>query len=383
MPVWRVGDGAQPAGAFVALVPGQDAPILRVSLPDSLKGQARFEVAARQVSDRTGQSPAHILLRAVENGQEPWSSMVVAARSKVAAWRDQLGKAQGRVRALLPDYLALPASNGLWVLDVEATVMRARLGIRDGFSAEPMLALDLLRLAAQDPATRPRAVLVMGARKPALDAVLAQELPDVRIETRPEALPSELHPASFAHGELALDLARDTETRAANLGAGLRRALLPVLLGLLGAGGWLAAVTMETQQDRTVAAELRAGTRQAAQRDLLGTVPIIDLQAQVNRALRAASADQGPSETGWSGLDLLHRASAAFAETSEAQVTSLLFADGTDGLSADVIATSFQALDDLQAALRAQGIDVAVTRSGRQETGGVEANLRLTQGEPR
>ena len=51
LPLWRLGEGAPPAGAFVALVPGDDAPLIALTLPAALAGAARLEVARRQVHD--------------------------------------------------------------------------------------------------------------------------------------------------------------------------------------------------------------------------------------------------------------------------------------------------------------------------------------------
>ena len=85
---WRIGDGAPPAGPFVALAPGADAPLLTLTLPATLKGPAREDVARRQIRDRLGPG---LDLRPL--GAEGWTRAAVAHRADVLRWRGALGTA--------------------------------------------------------------------------------------------------------------------------------------------------------------------------------------------------------------------------------------------------------------------------------------------------
>ena len=49
---WRLGSGVPPSGAHVAVVPGAQAPLLALELPDGLRGIARERVAQRQLVEQ-------------------------------------------------------------------------------------------------------------------------------------------------------------------------------------------------------------------------------------------------------------------------------------------------------------------------------------------
>ena len=275
---WRLGDGAPPTGSFVTLVPGTDAPLLALVLPATLKGPAREEVARRQVRDRLG---AGFDLRPL--GGEGWTRAAVALRSAVLRWRGSLGTAAPRCRAILPDYLMLPAAPGLWSVASDRDGIAARLGPGDGFSAEPGLGLRMLAQAlaeARTAGTMPRAVLRIGA-----DAAADALFDGVPLAHAAAELPQGMVPLVLGHGELSADFARDPRADAAGIEARLRRALWPAVLVLLGALGWAAAQGLATRQDRARAVAVAAETLAAVRRDLLPDGPILDLRVQVTREI--------------------------------------------------------------------------------------------------
>lgn len=363
--LWRLGEGAPPPGPFLALVPGAAAPLIALSLPATLKGPARAEVARRQVQDRLG--PGLDLRPAPLTGREGWTRVAVADRGAVLRWRGALGAAAPRCRGLIPDYLALPAAPGLWTIEAGVAEVRARLGPGDGFSAETALARQMLALAlseARGTGAMPRSVLLTGPGA----AALAPLFEGVPLVGDPAGLPLSL----LGYGEAGVDFARDAQADAQTLARGLRRALLPVALVLAGALGWAGAQVLAIRADRAAAAAQEAETLAAVRRDLLPTGPILDLHLQVDReiarraALTPGAAPRGP-------LDLLRDASPVLAAAGAVQGVSL----AADGLSVDLRLPDFRALDALGAALAEAGVAARVLRSGIDPQGGIAAALAL------
>ena len=81
--------GPLPGAAFVALVPGERAPLLPLDLPDGLRGPARESVARRQVSDLLGLAGDEIELRPGHGGPDRgvWHSTMVVWTAEIATWR--------------------------------------------------------------------------------------------------------------------------------------------------------------------------------------------------------------------------------------------------------------------------------------------------------
>ena len=225
--------GARPGPRAVALVPGGDVPLIALDLPAGLRGQAREDVARRQLKDRLGLGPEALVMRPfATDGADTWHHALVAEAGQLAAWRDL------PCRAVLPDYLALPAAEGVWTLAVEDGTLLARLGPGDGFSAPLPLAPAMLRAALK--AGPPRAVLRLGAPSAALDDPLAEAQLHVarRAEEIAEAgLPL---PQRLAHGELAMDLRRDPQAARARLRRRLRPWRWPYLFAACATGLWAA-----------------------------------------------------------------------------------------------------------------------------------------------
>ena len=130
----------------IGLVSGAEVPLLPVALPDALQGYAREQVAQRQVCDSLGAKAEAVEIRPFTGSglKRNWNRAIVADPDSLKRWREIAG-AGGR--AVLPDYLALPAADGIWVVSGSDGMLQARLGPHDGFSATPAVATQLLRLA--------------------------------------------------------------------------------------------------------------------------------------------------------------------------------------------------------------------------------------------
>ena len=365
---WRIGDGTPPAGPFVALVPGAEAPLIALNLPATLKGAAREDVARRQAVDRLG---AGLDVRPARLGAEDWSRVAVAERAQVLRWRGALGAAAARCRGLVPDYLALPAAPGFWVVAAERDGVVARLGPGDGFAGEHALAVRMLTLAlaeARAAGTLPRAVLLTGEAGTAF----ADIFEGLVLARRAEDVPEALAPQVLALGEAGVDFARDPRADAEGVESRLWRLAWPVLLVVLGALGWAGAQGLAITRDRAAAAAVEAETLAAVRRDLLPSGPILDLQVQVLREIERRRAAAVPVAAPQGPLDVLRRAAPVLAGVMVQGV-----ALAAEGLGAEVQVADFQALDALVAALAEAGVEARTRRSAIDPEGGVGATLGL------
>ena len=377
LPLWRLGDGAPPVGAFIAVVPGADAPLMSLTLPSILKGRAREDVAQRQAQDRLAAATPLEVRAARLHGAEGWTRVAVSDRAQVLRWRTALGAGVARCRAILPDYATLPAAAGLWVIAHDGTVVRARLGPQDAFSAEPALAAPMVKHALQQANasnTMPRAILWLGTRDPQFEGLFE----GLTLVHQASDLPAALTPQAFAHNEMSLDFARDPRVDAEVIEGQIRRLLWPMILLGLGCAGWAGATAMAAQQDRATAAAMTAQTLDAARRDLLGAAPILDLNVQVTRAIAARRGAVQTPDQPLRALAVLRATSEVL--TGQARIEAVAFSAATDGVVFEVIVDDFRALDGLQAALTAAGLRADVTRSGIDAGGGVAATLTVFGG---
>ena len=392
--LWRVDSGApMPSGRFVALVPGGEAPLVQLSLPAGLKGDAREKVALRQAQDRLGARPGSLIIRPARLGSKPdeWRAAIVADAALVAGWRRQV--AGGRCRAILPDYLGLPAAPDLWTVELAETagqgvapMVRVRLGTDDGFSAEPPLAAMMLSRARAEVQARsrpaPLAVLRLGPQDAALDAAL-----DGLVVARSErALPEKLaRPRLLGHGEMALDLATDPALAAARLGARLRGLRLPAAMLLLGLIGWLGGEWAETARLNAHADAIEAANLEVVRRDFVPSGPILDIEAQVSREIARRREGLAPLANGDAPLTRLRRAAEVIAEAADADPNGGPMLNAVSWRAdADVqIAITlgdFAALDSLMDDLRAAGLSARVGQSAAEPGGGVGAEITIDGG---
>lgn len=364
---------ALPDGPFVATVPGADAPLLPLDLPPGLRGVARERVARRQLRDAGCAAGLDLRPARLSRGHDAWMRMLVCDGAQRAGWAAQVAGAGKRCRAVLPDYLALPAAKGLWVIDVwDDGAIRARLGVEDGFAAEPDLALALLQEAAR--AAPPAAILRLGAPCAPLDAWLATL--DVPVCNTPEALPETVAPpVRLGHGELALDLARDPEALRTALRGTLRRIAAALVLALGGFGFWAASVQIETDRLRDQDLTYRRNAEALLRAGLVPSGPVLDIRAQAQAALERARAQADEARGQARPLDVL-RAAGEVLTAHGGRVTRVSFQPGL-GLVIDLEIGDFAALDALVGDLATAGTGARVAQSVAREGRGVEAVLAL------
>lgn len=398
LPFWLVTDTVPPpAGRFIALVPGAEAPLMQVDLPPGLRGPARETVARRQLIDRLGGDLSGMELRPAPIGGAggPWQAMLMVRRHDLARWRGMLAARGRAVRAILPDYLALPAAEAIWTVETRAAPepsVQVRLGPRDGFSAEPAIAaLTLARALGDEGRPRPRALLRLGPALPALDAPLDAALEDqpgqpaIARVSSPEALPGDLpRPLVLGHGELALDLAQPQRDPRRELEARLRGAVLPVVLLALAATIWAAASLIEIWQLRDEARAVAERNIALVREAFLPSGPLPDIRMQVARLIedRRAALLADPEPEAERALTRLKRASAVLSDSAPARLARVVVQpDGRIVL--DLRLPDFTALETLEDRLRAAGLTVARGAAASGDDGAaVLATLTLQPGPP-
>ncbi|WP_146591307.1 type II secretion system protein GspL [Puniceibacterium confluentis] len=367
--------GAAPGtGQHVALVPGAEVPLLALDLPARLRGPAREDVARRQLRDRIGVAGEHVEMRPffAPGRGEHWHRALVADGARLAAWRAGAGPG---CRAVLPDYLALPVAAGLWSVQIENGSVQARLGLEDGFSADPDLARLMLARALEDgDIAPPRAVLLQGEDAEITALMAARDIPVVRDAAALSPL-GLARPEALAHGELAFDLRADP--RAAR--ETLRRRVLPwrwpLLIGLLASGLWAAAQVVATQALEAETRAERDATLALVRRHFVPTGPVLDVRTQVARAL----AERQDAARDWQGrVSPLTLFGQVARVVSGAGAVSGEYTYERDSLTAVLRLEDFAAAEALVTALRDAGLGVEVVDLRVSDSAtGVRAELRL------
>ncbi|GEM_PF-2560120 len=369
---WRLNSGTPPPqkGGFVALIAGADAPLINFSLPAQLRGAARMEVLLRQVADRLSLPAREVEARPVKLTQtdERWTRSAVADRAQVAGWYQALGSAKARCQAIMPDYLALPCAEGLWVIAREGDQIMARLGLRDGFSAETDLAALLLEQARARAA--PRWILI----KSALPDVVIAQLDGLQQTENHEDLPKSLVPAVMSNGELSVNFAVDPNADSRRSTARLKAVLSALVLLIAGSVAWSAAIGLETRRDLAQATEIRENTRAAIVRDILDDAPVINLRVQVARAIAARRALADADGTVLAPLQILRNvAEEIVAHAASPSAVTLGPAPGV--IAVDLHLQNLKVLDQLVAGLRQRGLHVRILRTTSDRDGDTEARL--------
>jgi len=382
----RIGAGpaTNPAPGQVVLVPGAQVPVIALDLPVGVRGVQRERIATRALRDLTGLDPARIDMRPLPGPRpQAWSRVLVTDPARLADWRARSAGA----RALLPDYLSLPAAEGLWTLqhrapetdDADGEIL-ARLGTDDGFTIETAAARLMLAAALRE--APPRAVLWIGTPLPDLAALFeAAELP--QIDRAEDAARHGLAtPSVLGHGEESCDLRQDPGQERDHL----RRRLLPWRWPALAAAAalavWCTALVLETRQLRKRTATVTAQTLEMTRQHFIPAGPILDIRAQIGAEMASRQVRLGVARDQRSGLDLMNRA-AALIDLAEATGVDDLSYTADGGLVARLRVPDYAAQDRLAETLSAGGLAVEVIESGLSEDGAevrVEIALALAEG---
>lgn len=383
-PFWTLrADARPPEEPFIALVPGADVPLVTLDLPSGLKGAGREAVARRRICDMLGLSPDGVTLRpAPLAGQGAlWQAMLLVPADLQGQWDRAL--AGTRAQAMLPDYLALPAAEGMWTIRTgdAADLVQMRLGLQDGASAEPALAARMLAQMLAD-LRRTRAedlpvILRLGPPLAAIDDVLAAPA-DLSVVHDAADLPRRIaQPQVLGHGELALDLMKPVADAHSAMVARLRAAIAPALLVVAGGIGWAGYEWHMGQRAAQDARAQQAANLAAVRADFIPDGPLLDIRAQVSRVLaeRRAGAESADAAPVAGPLARLFRAAEVLA-TSQAQLEQLRL-DPEGRLELQLSAPDLSALERLDADLRAADLTVRAAPARRNPDGTAQGEVTL------
>ncbi|SDE37393.1 hypothetical protein [Ruegeria marina] len=367
----------QAVAGQVALVPGAQAPLVAVDLPDRVRGVQRERIAERQLRDLMGLDPARTELRPLRDPDRPqgWTRMLVADKAQVAAWRVEAGEG---CRAVLPDYLSLPAAPDIWTVSHQDGQISVRMGPFDGFTAEPDLARTIFERALID--RKPKAVLWQGDRLPGFDALWNTH--DLAVlgaaaEAADRNLPV---PMVFAHGEESVDIGQDPQQDRIRMARTVLPWRWPVLLSMLAAAIWAAALIVETRQARALALATRAEAVALARAEILPDGPVLDLRVQVGNALDLLRARAEAQNDRRSPLELTERTMVVLRDVEA--MTDVIEYGGATGLRVQLTVPDFGSQDRLVSRLEAAGLAARVAESGLDEPGGgVRVELVVTSAE--
>lgn len=367
--------GATPTKDQIALVSGADVPILELDLPSGLQGQAREQVARRQLLDRIGLDQQDIEMRPFETEQsDRWSRVFVTDSAKLMDWRK--GRAI-KARAVLPDFLALTTAPDLWTVGRHGTSCVVRLGPYDGFSAPSPVAMTMLSRRLRSDVARPKAILFVGDLDPLLNLIADEfDIPLVKTVDELAALNIE-KPSILGHGEIAMNLLRNPQLARARLQRLVLPWRWPALFGLIAAGLWGASEVIQTNrivaQTRTVQSETLA----LVKTHFVPNGPILDVRSQVGRELTALRNATGSEAPQLPMLDL-------FALASSVLMSSGAMIETVNSLNADTVTLvlrvdTFAAADRVAKELTDAGLNTEIIESLVSEAAdGVRTEIRLT-----
>lgn len=364
-----IAGGSPPRGQHVALVPGEEVPLIRLDLPAGLRGAARERVAQRQLTDMLGAGAAEVQMRpcALNGAADAWDRVLVADRARLARWRGEAGR---RCQAVLPDYLALPVAEGLWTIASEEGRLRARFGPDDGATtSEPALCLQAARLI--EAGRRPERVLRFGQPLPDFEAQMAA----AGIEVVTDASAAGLPPLrAFARGELRLDLRADPQAARSRLLRQVRAWRWPVLTGAVAAALWAAAQLTVIRATKEETVTLTAQTLRVTREVFVPEGPVLDVRVQIARALADRRATLRAETGEVSPLDLFSAAAPVIAGAG-ARPQSVSW-EPSGGLRLVLEMADFAAVDALVEELAANDLRVTVEDARlAEDTGRVTAEL--------
>lgn len=357
---------------IVWLVPGAEVLSVRTNLP--VRGRDRLVRALPYaLEERFAEDPERMFFALP--GQTPAGETHALALD--ADWlREALATlaATGIApRWVVPDYLALPWTQGSWTALADAGVLYVRSGAVLGFALEADAGWPLLerQFDGLPEVERPARITLLLGREPhgpvpALPALEAERepVPEGLLGTArtafAEQIPINLLQGSFNPRTQWRSALRPWLPAAGTLAA----VLLFALTGFV--AGWIRDVRQETRLHQAVLSEFR---------QVVPDVPMEDLRGQVRQRLQRLSAGTNQGSL----LSLL--AALARANTGSARIESLGYQVGT--LQVQLHAQDVSTLESLRSDIASHGGFKVTIHSANQTKSGVEGSLSITRSSSR
>lgn len=355
---------AWPRRPCLVSVPGEHVSALICPVPANLKPAAARSIAVNAARDLVAGPPEAQHFVPV-NGSGTTRTVLVTSRADLDAWSSILAQRKARSSAVLPDYLCLGWSEGCVSVDApDADRLVVRSGEFAGFSGERALVLQMLELLRQRQAAETRDILIT-ARAAEGDDDLTKALaswgrPIITSEATPN--PPSVNLLTRGAGGVSLD--------------GKARARLAlVAAGVASLAIWTVSAQIDLTRDRADLDRQRSANQELARSAFGLTGPIIDMQVQVDRAMRGLKETAQDSGDRLGFPELLTRAGPVVA-APDVTVSELHYQNAT--LRVTVRVADFAALETLRSQLERDGVNAAITRSVGGGSAGVRAELLIS-----
>ncbi len=370
--IWRMdsGDAPPPSGAFIAVVPGEAAPLFPLDLPARLRDGIRNQVARQQVENLLQDSLDAVELRVNRPGRDGAAAALVVTAERARDWRDRLSEQGRRVAALLPDYLVLPVVAEGWALRClpEGDRVLARLGPADGFAAGLPVALAQLR-AVLARSGAPQHVYLCDSPVPeTLRSVLEATSAEIHAGWPDEA-------ALLGHGEADFNLFRDPAADRMAVRRQVRRWRGPMAAMAAGLAALAAALWIDGARIEAAAQRQRDAATEVARAAFLPSGPILNLRLQVGRVVAERQAAEATPAQGVGSMDVLHAAAQVLAQ-SPVTLRRVTRTAGTP-LRVELEVGDFAALEQVVARLNGGATRARVVNSSAEADARVAALVEI------
>ena len=369
---------AWPRGQGVVMfVPGEHAIVLEFEMPARVRRGVADRIAFHAVQDLVGDDMADIHFVRLPRDRGAAASRgraIVVNRACMEAWCSRAREGGVRLAGILPDYLALPWTPGCWTMGVEPGRLRVRLDRLDGFSAEPALAIAILKRRLDEASSPPDRIRVLSENGAAADThadVLAR-LGEAKVPVEREALRAT--GASFEHGEIDANLVAGAFSEHPGLVQEINRWRVPAGLAAAALLAWVLDSGLALRQQRTETEAVDRRIEEIVRADLVPTGPIVDVRLQSARSLEALRAQAVPSRDAGGFLALLASGGEVLAAGTR-QITRVSYREGV--LVAEVTLADFRALESLSAELAVRSLIVETQSSSSSGEEGVQATLAI------
>ena len=371
---------ASPGPRQIVLVSGVDVPLFRLDLPAGLRGQAREQVARRQLTDGLGLHGDQVDMRPFAPGDrtDQWTRVLIADPQNLSEWRSLA------CRAVIPDYLSLPCTDDVWSVGSDALpegdIIMVRLGVQDGFSVVPPVLVPMLEKALAETG-KPRALFLVAPVPQVEEWARVHDIPLAR--SAQDLIALELPtPGVLPHDELSCDLRQDPMAARARLAAKILPWRWPLLAAGLAAGLFAATQIVATQRIQADTTQITQKTQALVKQHFVTSGPVLDARVQVSRVLaqmRGAAQGQGgqadPVQLSWRVAEVVS-ATGAIPET-------MGYLAG-DGVSLALRLPDFASADRLAEGLQQAGMKVELLDSrASTDSDGVRAEFRILPQEAR
>ena len=293
-------------------------------------------------------------------------AVAITTRQHMDEWQEGLETFTG-INQWVPEPLLLPWQAGEWSLLLEGRRAVVRTGEADGFCIEREMLPSLLA-AARVPDDEPEAIIIYGEEQSADTALVPDDLRD-RVQWRRGNFYSALLLSDFA--EVPLNLLQGEYAPRLPLRRWWQQwravaAVFAVAFGLQLVTTYVDYLSLK-RENLALRAAVEQSYRQAFPRGA-----VVDAEKQLQRQLDAL---RGSVQTG-GFVSLMNRVGAAIEGNPGTRIASINYSDRADEMRMNIVATDYEAVEQVRAAINGAGLQ-AVMESSSAQGDRVRARLRV------